>query len=504
MGAIRDQNSLEAIQAAIVNRIRLLNPALDTNTGTVLRDIVIDAPAAQMRSLAVLLDYADSLKSVDSLLAILDDPDYLSELNDALPEFSLTDLKAYISSDLDRMASNFLITRTAAQPARYRQRFWRADDNNESPITVPLGTQVQTLDGSVKARVVASSAQTPVVDVAKGLYYVEATIEATTSGTIGNVANNAFSRFSVAIPTLASETGNVEMLQPGTDIQSDASLGEAIKNSFRARNLNTKAGYKEILKAAPLAFTDVSVVGPNDSLMKRSASGAVDLYVIGSDTSTRTDVFRYQTGTTQFLLTYQPALSLVSVTTGAGPKPTNSYTLLTSNNGWSGSAKAKAYFKITDASTYSDQQLFNVTYTYDAKIRDAQNLIESPDYDVPGADVLVKRGTQVLIDMDLQAVLTGSVSESVAQTNMAGDFAKFFTGGVSSTGVTLPGRGMGVPIDKTDVLSILTAVNGVDRITLTTLVIYTVIGGIRTISGTDPIPVDASQYARAGTLNFLA
>lgn len=504
MGAIRDQNSLEAIQAAIVNRIRLLNPALDTNTGTVLRDVVIDAPAAQMRALAVLLDYADSLKSVDSVLEILSDADYLAELNEALPEFSLTDLKAHISADLDRIASNFLVTRTPAQPARYRQRFWRADDNGGVPITIPSGTQVQTLDGTVKARVVASSAQTPVVDTDKGLYYVEATTEATTSGTIGNVANNAFSRFSVAIPTLASQTGNVEMLQPGSDTQSDASLGDSIKNAFRARNLNTKAGYRTILKASPLAFTDVSVVGPNDSLMKRSASGAVDLYVIGSDTSTRTDVFRYQTGTTQFLLTYQPALSIVSVTTGAGPKPSSGYFLQVSNNGWTGSAKQTAYLKLTDTTTYSDQQLFNVTYTYDSKIRDAQNLIESEDYNVPGADVLVKRGTQVVIDMDLQAVLTGSVSESIAWTNLSGDFAKFFTGGTSSTGVILPGRGMGESIDKTDILSVLSAVRGVDRITLTTLVIYTVIGGVRTISATDPIPVDASQYARAGTLNFLA
>jgi len=337
------------------------------------------------------------------------------------------------------------------------------------------------------------------------MYYVEGTVEALVAGTAGNVSNGALSEFVVAITSLATSTANVELLSAGTDIQTDSQFSAVAKDSFRGRNINTRAGYKKILTSSPLAFSDAELVGPNDALMTRAPSGAVDIYVIGGESATVNETHLYQSGTTEYLLALQPATSILSVvgSMSGNVSKTGNWSYLADTGAFAQSSKARNQLKILNPSVFVDDEVITVTYTYDSQIDDAQNLIESDEYDVPGNETLIKIGTQVTIDVDAEVIYTGAVAQNTVKSNLQGDLAKFFTGGTSSRGVELAFRGLNEDIDKSDLIAVMAAVSGVDRIDLDTLKVYTTRGGVKTLAPTDPVPIVASEYARAGVIVFV-
>lgn len=505
MGSIRDQKSQTAIRDAIVSRIRTLDPTIAADPGSVVRDVFADAPSGQVRDLYVMVDYINSIKSLDGILKILQDTSYLEDLQAALPEFTLDEIRDLISSDLDDLVSNYGMTRSPATKAKYRQRFYRPDNNGGVAITIAVGTKVKNLDGSVQAQVVSTSAQIPTRETTVGMYYVEATVEALIAGTSGNVANGALAQFVAAIPALATSTANVELLSGGADEQSDSQLAQAAKDAFRGRNLNTRYGYENLLKAAPVAFSDVAIIGPNDPLMLRAPSGAVDLYVIGGESTTISETALYQGGETLYLLQLQPATSIVSVvgsSSGNIPK-TNNWQFSSDTGAYARSAKARNYLEVLNPAVFTDGETITITYTYDSQIDDAQNLIESDEYDVPGNETLVKLATQVAIDIDAELVYTGTVSVATVKSSVQSDLAKFFTGGVASTGVTLAFRGINESVDKSDLIAVITAVSGVDRVDLDTFKVYTVRAGVKTLAATDPVAINGDEYARMGTVVFV-
>ena len=504
MGTIRDSKSLTAIQQAVEKVISDNDPTIDLTTGTAVKDVVVDAPSTQMRALAVLTDFVGSIGSLDDLLFILSDEAYLDDLQESLPELTEQQIKALISGYIDGLAANSGITRVAAVQAQYTQRFWRVDNNGGSPVTVPVGTQVQNLDGSIKAEVKISTPQIPAIDTSRGLYFVSETVVAITTGGSGNTALESLSRFVAAIPSVATSTGNTALLVEGRDEENDADLAQRIKDSFKGRNLNTITGYKTLMKADPLAFTDARVVGPGDALMTRLATGGIDIYAIGGEPATDSETQVYSSVKTFYLLSFQPALTIQSVVGSiSGTIAPSAYQLSEDTGTFADSAKARNQLEVLTASAFSNGETLTITYTYDALVLAAQNQIESDDNNVPDADVLVKAATQVPINLDLEVVLSGSVDEATVQSNIQADFAVFLAGGTTSRGTILASFGIGENIDKSDLLSVLTAVDGVDRIDLDTFLVSTVRGGTPTVETTDPVVIADNEYARAGTVTFL-
>lgn len=504
MGQIRDSKSLSAIQESIEGVIEDTDSTLDLTVGTAVKDVVVDAPATQVRALAVLTDFVGASPSLQDLLDILADSDYLEDLQEALPEFTIDEIKDIISDQITGLASNYQITRNAAVPAQYKQRFYRADDNGGAALTIPVGTKVQNLDGSIKAEVQVSTAQVPQYDSSKGRYYVEETVIATEAGSSGNTALNSLTRFVASIPTLATETANVATLVEGQDEETDANLAVRAQDSFRGRNVNTDYGYANILKADPFAFTDANVVGPGDELMTRLGSGGIDIYVTGGEPTTVSERQIYSSSQTFYLLSFQPVDTILSVVGSiSGTISPTAYQQETDTSDFARSAKGRTRLEVLNPSAFVNSEVLTITYTFDQLILAAQNHLESEDYNVPDASVLVKKATQVLINLTLEVVLDGSEDETTVQATIQSDLAIFLAGGTASDGAVHPSFRLGENIDKSDILSVLTRVAGVDRIDLDTFEVYTVRSGVATLSTSDPVAIDDNEYARAGTVTFL-
>lgn len=506
MGNIRDEKSQTAIETAIETVISETDATQDLTEGTVVKDIVVDAPATQFRDLYVLTDFVASLSNLSALLVILEDDSYLDDLETALPELTTTQIQAVIKSYIDGLASNYGITRTVARQAQYRQRFYRTDNNGGATVSIPVGTQVQNADGSIRAIVQVSTPQVPVLDSVggSGLYYVEETVVAVTTGSGGNTALNSLNRFVSAIPALATRTGNITLLVAGRDEENNADLVDRIRDSFRGRNINTVTGYSNILRADPLAFSDTKVVGPGNALMTRLATGGIDIYGIGSEPATISERQSYSSVQDMYLLSYQPVDSLLSVVGSvSGTINPAAYELTTDTSAFAESARGRKAMSVLDPTAFTNGEILTLTYTYDALIGAAQNQIESEDYDVPDADVLVKRATQVGLNLTLEIIYTNTVAQATVRANLEADFAVFLAGGTTSRGIVRGAYDLGEDVDKSDILLVLGAVAGVDRIDLDTFVVKTVRGGVATTASTDPVPMDDNEYARAGTITYV-
>jgi hypothetical protein len=497
MSNFRTSKSLAVIQSDLAAIMRGMNADVDLTPGTVLHDLLLDSTGQEFASLYVLLDYVNGIKSLDGILTLLSNSSFLTLLQEALGLNNSQEAVDLISADLDELASNWGLTRRGAVAARYLQRFYSG--SNAGVIQIPVGTTVQTRDGSVIARINSSAAQAMQTDNVLGLYYVEEISEVTVMGAVGNVALGALATISPLI-SQASSTANVGLVQEGAEEESNADFAQRIKDVFRQHGINTVSGYRALMMNEPVNAQDALVVKPGDALMYRMPAGAVDIYLVGQNLALTRESIVYRAGTVDYLLGQQPASSIVSVEKGGVIPPANYSLVKDTTTNWRGSPKAQDKIHFSDVTGLVDTETFFVQYNYDKRVNDGQNLVETnDDTSVPASDILVRQGTQVIIDISATVVTFGQRLMSDVQTDIQSDFGKFFNGGTATTGAVYAAKLLGESVDWSDIINLMVDVSDVDRVTLTTFVVKkdTVVQTI------DPVPVSASEYARAGTVTFL-
>lgn len=505
MGTIRDSNTESAIKSRMRARINTIDSTVDTQQGTPVKDIVIDGPATELRNNYVLEDYVNRIKNVDEFLDILDDDAYLEDMRVALGLTTVAEVKEMIETDLDDFADTFGITRIVSRKALYVQRFYRPDDNSGSTISIPLGTEVKTPDGQVAAVTITTVAQVPIIDATTGLYYVEETVEATTSGTDGNVSLGTLTTMTPQL-SQANATSNISLIQAGIDEESNTSLVDRIKEARRGRNYPTESGLERLatgaLEDSTLSFVDAIVIGPTHSLMVRAPAGAVDVYVVGKSIVSYEEVIRYDGINDTYVLGLQP----VESATAAAGAVTGTLSMTFNSDvtgGFAGSTRAQNSITIDDTSPLVTGEAITVSYTYDAAIRNAQDLVsDGGQFHAPAMDLLFRQAIQVSISIDLEVVQFGDRSQSDVQTDVEADLTAFLNGGTTSNNVLYSAKTIGEDIDRSDVIALVAAIDDVDRITLTgTKAIVFEVDGVATEES--PIPVADNEYARLGTVTFL-
>lgn len=502
MGKIRDANQLENIKDRIATTISTINSDMNVQQGHVIKDVVVDAPSEEFRYAYVLLDYVNTIKSLNGIANLLSNTTFKTDIMNALELDSLTDVEDLISADLDDLASVFGVTRRAAISAKYMQRFYRSDDNSGSPITIPVGTTVKTADGSTSAAVTASVPQVPVLDTDNGLYYAEETVTATVDGTDGNVVLGSLKILSPQIGQ-ATSTSNVSLLTSGVDEETDAALISRIENVRKGRNLQTKAGLENVAlgtaEDSTLNFTDALVVDPSSALMTRAYAGSVDIYVVGKDVQTIEERINHIAAGTTYTLSNQPVESVISVA-GSTSGPLAYVFIQDVISAVYGSTRANSTLTVPGGLA---GEVLTVSYRIDQAIVDAQRLVDSDeDFIVSGADILFRQGDQTTINIEIQVFYFGTRSQSLVKADIESDLAVFFAGGTTSNGERLTAKILGENIDRSDVLSIVTDIDDVDRVTLigaNAIKFYK--DGV--LNSDDPIVVADNEYARAGTVTFL-
>ena len=273
--------SFTEIVNSMLERLRLVQPNLDTKPGTVSRDLFIDLQA-------------DELQRIYRLISLVADKQSFATAS---------------GRDLDRLAGNFGVVRRTGTPATGIAIF--TTSLLEQDVAIPSGLIVTARNG-VSFRTVGNFSMLSTnksryasnanrlrdnLDVAgiSDVYAIEVPVEATSIGTSGNISTNQLietnSDFFISVT-------NVTSLSGGTDQESDSSFRTRFLSTFSGSNIGTSIGYRNAVLGLQ-GVLDALVVEPGNTLMLRDGTevlstenstrilnsgtgGKVDIYVLGT------------------------------------------------------------------------------------------------------------------------------------------------------------------------------------------------------------------------------
>ena len=278
---------------SMLERLRLVQPNLDTKPGSVARDLFVDLQA-------------DELQKIYKLISLIAEKQSFATA---------------AGKDLDRLAQNFGVVRGVGTPASGLVIFTSSDLDQD--LDIPSGTTVLARNGvsyktlgnfamlsSEKNKYSANATRLSQVLNVAGIsdgYAIEIPVEATTVGSSGNVSSfqiiNTDTRFSFQVTNANSMSG-------GTDVETDATFKTRFLALFSGSNTGTSLGYRNALLGIQ-GVLDALIVEPGNSLMLRDGTevisndnatrilnsgtgGKVDAYVLGTalDTITENFIFR--------------------------------------------------------------------------------------------------------------------------------------------------------------------------------------------------------------------
>lgn len=273
--------SYSQIVRGMLDRLRLVQPNLDTKPGSVARDLFVDIQA-------------DELEKVYSLISLISNKQSFATA---------------VGTDLDKLARNFGFTRRSGAPASGTVIF--SLDSLDLDREIPEGTVVSTRSG-ISFRTIGNYAmiaserniysanasrvrkQLDVAGAASG-FAIEVPVEAINPGSSGNVGS--YKIVTQSLPFNFSVL-NISATSGGSDIESDSLFRTRFLTTFSGASIGTAAGYANAILQDEQVL-DLLVVEPGNSLMLRDGTeilegdfnsrrvvssgtgGKVDIYVLG-------------------------------------------------------------------------------------------------------------------------------------------------------------------------------------------------------------------------------
>jgi uncharacterized phage protein gp47/JayE len=286
--------STNEIILSMIDQLKLSLPSLDLKPGTVARDLAVDSVANQ---LALLYD----------------------ELNKSSTSQSL---RLVSGTDLDKLAKNFGLVRKNATQATGTAILTFSSlsgitninkgglviANNGVSFSVLTGIAVNPAQASFYKSIATKFATNLVFVGITDQFAVEVAVQATTSGTVGNISQYALNRTSIAG---VSNVTNVSAFLGGTDQEDDATFRNRILSIFSGASVGTALGYRNTALSTT-GVQDAYVAGPGDPLMTRDGTivstdnmgnqtivvdgtgGKIDVFILGSTLAQHIDSYIYQ------------------------------------------------------------------------------------------------------------------------------------------------------------------------------------------------------------------
>lgn len=291
MVQIRSQAELIS---SLIDFFRVAQPLLDTKPGSVARDLLVEGFSTQ-----------------------------LARLYDELSKVSmLQSLRLALGIDLDRLGSNFGLTRLQGSKSTGQAVFTFA--SLTADFAVNQGDQIFARNGSTfiasnsttisvvnqtqyKAKAIQLQADLNFVGITDQ-FAIEVLVEATATGTQGNISKYSLIRTNISG---IDNVTNTTAFSGGSGAESDAAYRTRILAVFSGANTGTETGYTNVVKSDP-SVIDVLVIGPGDPLMTRDGTqvtvaadgtrtvvsegtgGKVDLLVYGIRLQETTDTYIYR------------------------------------------------------------------------------------------------------------------------------------------------------------------------------------------------------------------
>ena len=290
MVTIRSVNDLIL---SLIDFFRLVAPDADIKPGTVIRNLMIDAPSNQ---LALLYDEVSKVSTQQSLRLV-------------------------IGSDLDKLAKNYGLTRKGATSSSGVALL--TFSSIPAAVNVNKGDLVTASNGYAFAVLNGISIVTSQLNFYKSIatkyandlsfvgitdqYAVEVTVQATTTGVAGNISQYSLDRTSISG---VSNVTNVKDFSGGSNQEDDATFRNRILAIFSGSSVGTALGYKNTALSTT-GVQDAVVIGPGNPLMTRDGTisttdgygnlvivsegsgGKVDVVILGTNLIQTTDSFIY-------------------------------------------------------------------------------------------------------------------------------------------------------------------------------------------------------------------
>ena len=286
---------LDLIISDLIQEIQAVLPSASTMPGSVVREAFVNPPAAQISQMYSALDTVRQAQTISEATG----------------------------TDLDRLASNFGLTRDTGRSAVGELTLVLADTITSANLTVNNGVSVSTDErtGSAEFSIIGTYIFRPIdkdyyaaeasrlkdalqtANITNASYVATVPIQALRSGSNGNVGPYMIVRCN--IPGVRTVT-NLSPTVGGTDVESDASLRRRISLVLGGSGTGTVDGLTSLaLSVSPV--TDANVIRPGDPLMTRDGSiydtngnlvkagtgRSVDLYIKGSAPITNTETLNF-------------------------------------------------------------------------------------------------------------------------------------------------------------------------------------------------------------------
>jgi len=519
------------ILQSMLSFLKQSRPDINTNSGTVVNDVVCSTVANQLSaengtdpSVYASLQYTQNLQAF------------------------VINAATILPADLDAIGNNYGMTRNPGTAAIGTITFRIRNYTTSSPIvSVPTGTVVSTLatSSSPSTSFATTATVTFIPSLApsyfnpvSGFYEQSTTIVSQTIGTVGNVGANVITSLVSSAPGIDAVTNNTAT-SGGTAIESNVDYANRIKIKLEGNNVGTPNGIISLMETNPNVIQAL-IVGPNDPEMLRNQyGGSVNVYIRGTLLLTPTETFTYSTtGLQQYVLLNQPAVSVGSVTGIVGGVPyafvpgTDFQFVENPNILFAGSTEAGSYINfnvstfftiafVTDATHLTvnttngmnpgdtiKQGVFSTTittvtdpfhivvgntagfglgsasftgfkpdnntvvtivYTYDSLIATLQALLDDNSNHIVGSDILVLEALQALINITMGITIVPGYVPATVVSNVQ-----------TALTVYINSLGLGAIVVLSEIVAIAQTVPGVSEVDLSSLVLQSIKSGVTT------------------------
>lgn len=278
----------------MIELLKVLQPSADSKPGTVVRDLLIEMPASQI---SLLYDQLADVSSLQSLRTVSG-----SDLDNLLSNYGLSRKSSAKSSGLVLLTFNSIPAPIAINKGDL------AYASNGTSYQITNGLSVNPANINLYRSIATKYKNDLDFLGVSDIYAVEATVQATTPGSAGNISKYGIVKINT--PGV-SNISNIFSFTGGSDQEDDASFRNRGLAIFSGSSTGTALGYRntaltdsDVLDALiiepgdPLMTRDGTVVVKNAdgtyNILSEGTGGKVDIIILGSRLIEYTDSFIYQ------------------------------------------------------------------------------------------------------------------------------------------------------------------------------------------------------------------
>jgi len=379
--------SKEEIQKNVIETIRENDPTIDVEKGPVYDVVVRPFPNELEVS-------EEEMERIANLL-------------------SVNFVKVSTTEEVNALGNNFKIPRGEGQREQHIQAFY-VFTRPIRDIVIPEGTQVSNSDNSLVYETIEEATLTTenaeaFFNSAANRYQIEVTVEAIAEGEDYNLPKGRVINIVSNLDNMDGTISITDSIVEGSGDQSDTDYVETIEGKFLGLDRGQTAGIEDYIRENVTDLLDISVVQANDrSLFRRTIDKpALDIYVIGSRESQKTDTIITEQVTSEFILQNKPVVSVESVTVDSSPVEFEFIQDLSPEVGKSGQSNDKVIL----INPVNVNRVVSIKYNINQSVVDAQSLFS--EYDSPyGTDILVREAFEKEVTFKVRAKIVSTSSEA--------------------------------------------------------------------------------------------